>query len=71
MTPDAAHHIFVLSILALATILLVVAMRSFAGRRHARTAAQPSAAALEALRGDVGEMKTRLAAVETLLREVG
>ena len=72
MTPDAAHHFFILAVLVLAAVLVIVAMRTFAPRRGRRPASiqADGAAALEAFRGDIGEIKSRLAAVETLLREV-
>ena len=71
MTPDAAHHFFVLAVLALATIFAIFAMRTFAAARQGRRGSAQGADVLAAMQRDLGEVKSRIASVETMLREVG
>jgi len=65
MTPHAPAF-FALSCLALLTVLAIFGMKYFSAARQG--GARSSLAALHA---DVAEMKTRLAAIETLLKDVG
>jgi hypothetical protein len=58
--------------LILGTVILVFTMhyRSAARLAQARIAGEDAAQTLAGLRGDLAEMKTRLAAVEKILKEV-
>ena len=65
MTPHAPAF-FALSCLALLALVLIFGMKYFSAAR-----AGGGRASLTALQADVSEMKSRLAAIETLLKEVG
>ncbi len=62
-----AHAFLTLTILSLATILLVFGMKYFAAAREGRR----SSGLLADLRGELGEVKARLQAIEKLLHDVG
>lgn len=63
MTPDHAHHFFLLTLLTLGAIVFLIAMRTFADARRSRRPDQSNA--------DMIEVKGRLASIEKILREVG
>ena len=65
MAPHAPAF-FALSCLALIALALVFGMKYVSAARGGG-----GRASLVALQADVGEMKARLAAIETLLKEVG
>lgn len=81
---EHSHAFLTLSILTLLTILLIFGMKYFSQARSAQVGAgglgallgavsgsrETHAGNVEALRADLAEMKSRLAAIETLLREV-
>lgn len=67
MTSNAANHFLVLTYVALGVLFAISAVRTFAGARGSRR----RGATDDALRGELTEIKSRIAAVETMLREVG
>ncbi len=85
---DHVNMFLLVTVLVLATILLVFGMKYFSAAKQARsriasderyrdlaakaTAAQTEAAALlTSMRSELSEIKTRLASVESVLKEVG
>jgi len=64
--PDHAALFFTLSVLVLLTILLIFGMRTFAASRASRR----EDGQVRALTAEIAEVKTRLSAIETLLRTV-
>ena len=64
--PDRAAAFFLLSLLALAAVLAVFAMKYFVAAR-----ASGGRAALQGALAELADVKLRLAAIEKLLKEVG
>lgn len=71
-TPMSPHIFFATLGLIIATVLAVFAMKYISAARiaRARIAGEDAAAILGGIRADLSEVKTRLAVVENILKEV-